>query len=217
MNVELLFHNSILERLPATMQYNYDQSTMEFVANPTGEETGNITGNRVFVTGKGAETRFKIEIDDFGHVVGALNRLIQQFIPTFQFPPNPSQTTSVKDDRTFEIKGVQNTLGDHGISVGYFSDTWVEIITNVAKSMYHISPERRNNVKVVLVNAGNQYRPQQKAILVDDKVRLEMGDTDPPPYFVAEFVVTCGEKRFVTGDWKTAIATTVEFWEKCHA
>jgi hypothetical protein len=66
------------------MQYNFNQNTQEFEPNPTGEETGNVTGNRVFVTGKGAETRFHVEIDDFGHCIAALNRLVLKFIPTFQ-------------------------------------------------------------------------------------------------------------------------------------
>jgi len=69
------------------MQYNYDQSADEFVENPTGEETWNITGNRVFVSNPhGDGYKFKVEIDDFGDVLAALDRLVMKFIPTFVFP-----------------------------------------------------------------------------------------------------------------------------------
>lgn len=67
------------------MQFNFDMKTGEFVENPSGKETGDdITGNRVFVTGSGPETRFRVEVDDFGCVMAAVNRLIRRFIPTFQ-------------------------------------------------------------------------------------------------------------------------------------
>lgn len=79
------------QKLPAwatmkPVQYNFVQGKDEFVVNPSGEEHGDITGNRVFVTGKGSDTRFNIQIDDFGDVLAALNRLIVKFIPTFVFP-----------------------------------------------------------------------------------------------------------------------------------
>lgn len=67
-------------------QYNYDMTRDEFVENPTGEETGDITGNRVFVFYEDDKPRFRVEIDDFGHVLAALNRLVQKIVPTFVFP-----------------------------------------------------------------------------------------------------------------------------------
>ena len=72
------------------MQYNYNMHTDEFEPkpdhlSPEEWETGNITGNRVFVT-KEAELgpRFRVDIDDFGSVVAAMNRLVRWCIPTFQ-------------------------------------------------------------------------------------------------------------------------------------
>ena len=56
---------------------------MNLLKNPSGIETGSITGNRVFVTGTGAETRFRVEIDDFGHMIAALNRLVRKHLSTF--------------------------------------------------------------------------------------------------------------------------------------
>lgn len=75
-----------------TKQYNYDQTTDEFIENPTGDESGNVTGNRVFVSYEDGipdefnPPRFKVEIDDFGCVLAAFNRLVQKITPTFVFP-----------------------------------------------------------------------------------------------------------------------------------
>lgn len=70
-----------------TVQYNYDLESGEFVENYSGYESGNLTGNRVFITNEGDDQiRYNIEIDAFGDVVGALNRLIQRLSPTFIFP-----------------------------------------------------------------------------------------------------------------------------------
>lgn len=74
-----------------TEQYNYDQNTDEFVLNVTGKESGDITGNRVFVSYEMDTPRFKVEIDDFGNVIAAFNRLIKKFIPTFVFPCSQSE------------------------------------------------------------------------------------------------------------------------------
>lgn len=71
---------------PKSKQYNYNQASGKFVANPSGIEKGNVTGNRVFVSKEGELLRFKIEIDDFGCVIGALNELVQKLAPTFKFP-----------------------------------------------------------------------------------------------------------------------------------
>lgn len=66
------------------MKFCYDQKTDEFIqVSETQEEP---TGNRVFISGTSPEIRFKVEIDDFGHVLAALNRLVLQFIPTFKWP-----------------------------------------------------------------------------------------------------------------------------------
>jgi hypothetical protein len=71
------------------MTFNFNNKTMEFEEKPSGMslenwETGDISGNRVFVTGMGAETRFRVDINDCGHVIAAFNRLVRKFIPTFQ-------------------------------------------------------------------------------------------------------------------------------------
>ena len=72
------------------MQYNYDASKDEFVENPSGAETGNITGNRIVVLNEGSpaqpDLRFRVQIDDFGNVLAAANRLVQRLVPTFVFP-----------------------------------------------------------------------------------------------------------------------------------
>ncbi len=74
------------------MQYNYNQNLDEFVENPSGEETGETTGNRVFVSEEDEDEdedgtlRFNVQIDDLPHVLAALNRLVQKLIPTFVFP-----------------------------------------------------------------------------------------------------------------------------------
>lgn len=64
------------------MKYSYDPVRDEFVI---GAE---VTGNRVYVTREDAEgtLRFRVEVDDLPHVLGALNRLVQKLIPTFRFP-----------------------------------------------------------------------------------------------------------------------------------
>ena len=80
-------------------QYNYDQVEDEFVENPTGVETGNITGNRVFVTTEIDGTkRFRVEIDGFGDVIGAMNRLIKRLVPTFIFPNTQKPPYRLDDD-----------------------------------------------------------------------------------------------------------------------
>lgn len=73
--------------------FYYNQKHSEFVES---EGTGEYdTGNSVSVTevqdrplGEigSPSLRFKIEIVDFGDVVGALDRLMQRLIPTFVFP-----------------------------------------------------------------------------------------------------------------------------------
>jgi hypothetical protein len=68
------------------MQYNYDMRRNEFVPCTPSQETGNITGNRVFVTKEDELLRFRIEIDAFGDVVDAMNRLILRLEPGFRFP-----------------------------------------------------------------------------------------------------------------------------------
>ena len=73
-----------------TVQYNYDQDADEFFENPSGNETGSITGNRVWITSENP-LRFRIEIDDFGYVIAAFNRLVQRQTPTFIFPVTKSQ------------------------------------------------------------------------------------------------------------------------------
>jgi hypothetical protein len=65
-------------------KFNYDMSKDEFVEGV--EEKGNVTGNRVIVTKEGELLRFRIEIDAFGDVVDAMNRLILRLQPGFKFP-----------------------------------------------------------------------------------------------------------------------------------
>lgn len=70
-------------------QFNYDMVSDEFIENLTGVEEGDITGNRVFITfSHGQSPRYKIEIDDFGCVISALNRLVKKIQPNFIFPRN---------------------------------------------------------------------------------------------------------------------------------
>lgn len=71
------------------MQYNYNSDLDEFVENPSGKETDqDITGNRAWIVTEtlAGVPRFKVEIDDFGCVIAAFNRLVQRLIPTFRFP-----------------------------------------------------------------------------------------------------------------------------------
>jgi len=74
------------------MRFNYDQDQDEFVPNPLGLESGNLTGNRVFLAPEDDQgtIRFTVEINDFGHVIAALNRLVQKVIPKFVFPETKS-------------------------------------------------------------------------------------------------------------------------------
>lgn len=70
-----------------TVQYNYNMASGEFIENRSGKESGDVTGNRIFITDEGdGQTRYRIEIDAFGDVVGAMNRLIQRLSPLFIFP-----------------------------------------------------------------------------------------------------------------------------------
>ena len=64
------------------MKYHYDETVDEFVP---GEADG---GNTVTVTvsGETVTPRFAVQIDDFGYVLAAFNRLVVRHVPTFEFP-----------------------------------------------------------------------------------------------------------------------------------
>jgi len=116
------------------MQYNYDMKLGEFVANPSGVESGNITGNRVFVDGEGSSSaRFKIEIDDFGSVICALNRFIKVINPDFIFTQKNKTSLTGEEKQSYveangnycpycnskEIEGTGNTnVDDYGVDTG---------------------------------------------------------------------------------------------------
>ena len=87
------------------MQFNYDLKQNEFVENPSGVELGDITGNRVFVDGEGSSTRFRVEIDDFGSVIGALNRLIKRMNPHFIFPQQNTLSLTKNEKQAYVNSG----------------------------------------------------------------------------------------------------------------
>lgn len=89
-------------------KFNYDLKWGEFVANPSGVESGTITGNRVFVSGEGSSAKFKIEINDGGNVMGALSRLIKSINPDFIFPEQKEEKielTKLEKQRYIEANG----------------------------------------------------------------------------------------------------------------
>jgi hypothetical protein len=88
-------------------QFNYDMKRGEFVENPTGEESGNITGNRVFVQGEGSSLRFQVEINALGNVIGALNRLIKSINPDFIFPQK-NKITLTNEEKQLYVKANGN-------------------------------------------------------------------------------------------------------------
>jgi hypothetical protein len=71
------------------MFYIFDPKQDEFVEVVDFAELPG-GGNTVEVTDEDDEgtKRFKVEIDDLGHVIGALNRLVVKFYPNFKFPAN---------------------------------------------------------------------------------------------------------------------------------
>jgi len=91
LSIELSTEEKIVSK---TIQYNYDAASDEFVdycARLLGsrEEIDNLTGNRVHVIPGDHPSdpmRYKVEIDDFGYVIAAFNRLMQRLVPTFIFP-----------------------------------------------------------------------------------------------------------------------------------
>ncbi len=66
-------------------QFIWNEITCEF-EEVFGMDEYPDGGNQVTVTMVDDLPRFKVEIDDFGCVMGALCRLIQNIVPTFQFP-----------------------------------------------------------------------------------------------------------------------------------
>lgn len=67
-------------------KFCYDQKRDEFVEVSPGQDEP--TGNRVVITGKTPNVRFNVQINGFGHVLAAFNRLVLKYIPTFQWPEN---------------------------------------------------------------------------------------------------------------------------------
>lgn len=69
------------------MKYNYHQEQDEFCECPDESVSDFFTGNMVVVTTDEEGTiRFRVEIDAYGDVLAAFNRLVQKLIPTFVFP-----------------------------------------------------------------------------------------------------------------------------------
>lgn len=65
-------------------KFCYDEKQDEFIEVSAGDFES--AGNRVIVSGKFPELRFKIEIDDFGYVLAAFNRLVKKLVPGFVWP-----------------------------------------------------------------------------------------------------------------------------------
>ena len=65
-------------------QFKFHHAQQEFVENLDKSETGDMTGNRIIVSGDGPEARFKIQIDDFANVAAAACRLIEKIVPGFR-------------------------------------------------------------------------------------------------------------------------------------
>lgn len=106
-------------------QFNYNSLYGEFFYNPSGGETGDITGNRVFVDGEGPLTRFRVEIDDFGSVIGALNRLIKRINPHFIFPQKNTLSLTKEEKQAYVNSGGTYCPYCNSKSVDYGTDNEV--------------------------------------------------------------------------------------------
>lgn len=69
------------------LSFVFDHEVNEFVPS-TPSLMKEYGGNRVIVRSyddpEGPTYQFQVDIDDFGCVVAAVNRLVRKFIPTFQ-------------------------------------------------------------------------------------------------------------------------------------
>lgn len=104
------------------MKYCYDLKQNEFV--PVYNNDPEPNGNRVTVEGSHPNIRFKIEIDDFGHVVAALNRLMLEFIPDFKYP-TPEEIEKAKAKTSIDLipKGTAYRV-DGGVVLYFCEDKW---------------------------------------------------------------------------------------------
>ena len=85
------------------MTYFYNEHADEFVESD-GTGDGDIN-NKVTITRQVDGTmRYKIEIDEFGYCVAAMNRLIQRITPTFIFPLSSNGLYQVGDGLLHELE-----------------------------------------------------------------------------------------------------------------
>jgi hypothetical protein len=85
-------------------EFIWDENTCEF-EEIFGMNEYPDGGNRVIVNMDGDLPRFKVEIDDFGCVMGALCRLVQRIVPTFQFPEVEKPRRTILRRSIHEIGG----------------------------------------------------------------------------------------------------------------
>ncbi len=71
------------------------KSMSEFIHESLIKNESHMTNNVIELVKEGTNTRFIVNISDFGCIIAAMNRLIQKNIPTFYFPINKSSYSQI--------------------------------------------------------------------------------------------------------------------------